>query len=55
MKRFSIRLLFPAWGQLYTGAKRGYIYTAAEVGFLATFFILRNSAANTRDDYRHGR
>ena len=49
---FLYSLVIPGMGQLYTGAKRGYIYTAAEVGFLATFFILRNSAANTRDDYR---
>ena len=49
---FLYSLVIPGMGQLYTGAKRGYIYTAAEVGFLATFFILRNSAAGTRDDYR---
>ena len=49
---FLYSLVIPGMGQLYTGAKRGYIYTAAEVGFLATFFILRNSAAHTRDDYR---
>ncbi len=49
---FLYSLIIPGMGQLYTGAKRGYIYTAAEVGFLATFFILRNSAAGTRDDYR---
>ena len=49
---FLYSLVIPGMGQLYTGAKHGYIYTAAEVGFLATFFILRNSAANTRDDYR---
>ena len=49
---FLYSLVIPGMGQLYTGAKRGYIYTAAEVGFLTTFFILRNSAANTRDDYR---
>ena len=49
---FLYSLVIPGMGQLYTGAKRGYIYTAAEVGFLATFFVLRNSAANTRDDYR---
>ena len=49
---FLYSLVIPGMGQLYTGAKRGYIYTAAEVGFLATFFLLRNSAANTRDDYR---
>ena len=49
---FLYSLVIPGMGQLYTGAKRGYIYTAAEVGFLATFLVLRNSAANTRDDYR---
>ena len=49
---FLYSLVIPGMGQLYTGAKRGYVYTAAEVGFLATFFILRNSAAHTRDDYR---
>ena len=49
---FLYSLVIPGMGQLYTGAKRGYIYTAAEVGFLATFFIFRNSAANIRDDYR---
>ena len=49
---FLYSLVIPGMGQLYTGAKRGYVYIAAEAGFLATFFILRNSAANTRDDYR---
>ena len=49
---FLYSLVIPGMGQLYTGAKRGYIYAAAEIGFLATFFVLRNSAANTRDDYR---
>ena len=49
---FLYSLVIPGMGQLYTGAKRGYIYAAAEAGFLATYFILRNSAANTRDDYR---
>ncbi len=49
---FLYSLVIPGMGQLYTGAKRGYIYTAAEIGFLATYFILRNSAANIRDDYR---
>ncbi len=49
---FLYSLVIPGMGQLYTGAKYGYLYTAAEVGFLTTFFILRNSASNTRDDYR---
>ena len=47
---FLYSLVIPGMGQLYTGAKHGYIYTAAEVGFLATFFILRNSGSNIRDD-----
>ena len=49
---FLYSLVIPGMGQLYTGAKRGYFYTAAEVGLLATYFILRNSASNTREDYR---
>ena len=49
---FLYSLIIPGMGHLYTGAKHGYIYTAAEVGLLATYFILRNSAANTRDEYR---
>lgn len=49
---FLYSLVLPGTGQIYTGAKRGYLYAAAEVGLLATYFILRNTAANTRDDYR---
>ena len=49
---FLYSLVIPGMGQLYTGAKRGYLYAAAEVGFLATYFVLQSSAANTRDDYR---
>lgn len=49
---FLYSLAIPGMGQLYTGAKHGYIYTAAEVGLLVTYFILRNNAVNTRDEYR---
>ncbi len=49
---FLYSLVVPGMGQLYTGAKHGYFYTAAEVGLLATYFILRNVASNTREDYR---
>lgn len=48
---FLYSLVIPGMGQLYTGAKRGYIYAAAEVGFLATYFILGNSGENIRDDW----
>ena len=49
---FLYSLVVPGMGQLYTGAKHGYFYTAAEVGLLITYFILRNNASNTREDYR---
>lgn len=49
---FLYSLAIPGMGQLYTGAKYGYIYTAAEIALLSTYFILRNNAINTRDDYR---
>ena len=48
---FLYSLIIPGMGQLYTGAKHGYIYTAAEVGFLVTYFILQNKATNPRDDF----
>ena len=49
---FLYSLAIPGMGQIYTGAKHGYIYTAAEAVLLTTYFILRNNAVNTRDDYR---
>lgn len=49
---FLYSLVVPGMGQLYAGTKRGYFYTAAEVGFLATYFFMWNSASNIRDDYR---
>ena len=49
---FLYSLVIPGMGQLYTGAKRGYLYAAADVVLLGTYFFLRNSAANTREDYR---
>ena len=48
---FLYSLAIPGMGQIYTGAKYGYIYTAAEVALLTTYFILRNNAVNTRDDF----
>ncbi len=49
---FLYSLAIPGMGQIYTGMKHGYIYTAAEVALLTTYFILRNDAVNIRDDYR---
>ena len=49
---FLYSLAIPGMGQLYNGSKYGYIYTAAEIGLWITYFVLRNSAVNTREDYR---
>ncbi|MYE88718.1 hypothetical protein F4X33_06970 [Candidatus Poribacteria bacterium] len=51
-KAFLYSALVPGSGQLYIGAKRGYLQIAAEVGLLAAYFITRNSARNLREDYR---
>lgn len=49
---FLYSLIVPGMGQLYTGAKRGYIYAAADVILLTTYFVLRGRASGTREDYR---
>lgn len=49
---FLYSLVIPGMGQLYTGAKRGYLYAAADVVLLTTYFVLRNRASNTRENYR---
>ncbi len=49
---FLYSLAIPGMGQVYNGSKYGYIYTAAEVGLWITYFVLRNSAVKTREDYR---
>ena len=51
-KAFLYSALAPGSGQLYIGAKRGYLQIAAEVGLLAAYFITRSSAQTLREDYR---
>ncbi len=51
-KAFLYSALVPGSGQLYIGAKRGYLQIAAEVGFLAAYFITRSNAQSIREDYR---
>ena len=51
-KAFLYSALVPGSGQLYIGAKRGYLQIAAEVGFLAAYFITRSNAEDLRKDYR---
>ena len=51
-KAFLYSALVPGSGQLYIGAKRGYLQIAAEVGLLAAYFITRSSAQSLREDYK---
>ena len=51
-KAFLYSALVPGSGQLYIGAKRGYLQIAAEVGLLAAYFMTRSNAQNLREDYR---
>lgn len=51
-RAFLSSLVVPGSGQLYVGAKRGYLYLAADIALLVGYFITRSDAENTRDDYR---
>ena len=51
-KAFLYSALVPGSGQLYIGAKRGYLQIAADVGLLAAYFITRSNAQSIREDYR---
>ena len=51
-RAFLSSLIIPGSGQLYLGAKRGYLYIAVEVGMLAAYFVTRSDAENTRERYR---
>ena len=51
-KAFLYSAIVPGSGQLYIGAKRGYLQIAAEVGLLAAYFITRSNAQSLREDYR---
>jgi len=51
-KAFLYSTLVPGAGQLYVGAKRGYLQIAAEAVLLTAYFMKHNSAENLRGDYR---
>lgn len=51
-RAFLSSLIIPGSGQLYLGAKRGYLYILTEVGMLAAYFVTRSDAENTRESYR---
>ena len=51
-RAFLSSLVVPGSGQLYVGAKRGYLYLAADIALLVGYFITRSDAENSRDEYR---
>ncbi|MDE0300490.1 MAG: hypothetical protein OXN17_17780 [Candidatus Poribacteria bacterium] len=51
-RAFLSSLVVPGSGQLYVGAKRGYLFLAADIALLTGYFIIHSRAENTRDDYR---
>ena len=51
-RAFLSSLVVPGSGQLYVGAKRGYLFLAADIALLVGYFITHSEAENTRDDYR---
>jgi hypothetical protein len=51
-RAFLSSLVVPGSGQLYVGAKRGYLFLAADIALLVGYFITHSDAENTRDDYR---
>ena len=51
-RAFLSSLVVPGSGQLYVGAKRGYLFLAADIALLVGYFITRSEAENSRDEYR---
>ena len=51
-RAFLSSLVVPGSGQ-YVGAKRGYLFLAADIALLVGYFITHSDAENTRDDYRN--
>ncbi len=51
-RAFLSSLVVPGSGQLYIGAKRGYLFLAADIALLVGYFITHSDAENTRDEYR---
>lgn len=51
-RAFLSSLVVPGSGQLYVGAKRGYLFLTADIALLVGYFITRSDAENSRDEYR---
>ena len=51
-RAFLSSLVVPGSGQLYVGARRGYLFLAADVALLVGYFITHSDAENSRDEYR---
>lgn len=44
-------LIVPGAGQLYSNAKRGYLFLALEAGFIAAYIAMDRKSDQLRDDY----
>jgi len=49
-KAFLFSAIIPGTGEIYSGAKRGYVQIIAEVGFIAAAIITHRQAEKWRDD-----
>ena len=51
-RAFLSSIVVPGSGQLYVGAKRGYVFLAADIALLVGYLVTHSDAENTRDSYR---
>lgn len=50
-RAFAFSALLPGTGELYSNAKRGYVFLGAEGAFWAGFFLKRSKAQDVQDQY----
>ena len=50
-KAFLFSAAVPGTGELYSGAKRGVVFAAAEVAFWVAYIVLHGDAEDLKDDY----
>jgi len=50
-KAAAFSIVVPGTGELYSGAKRGYIHIAAEVGLFAAYVFIHRDAEEKKDNF----
>ena len=51
IKAFLFSAAIPGTGEIYSGAKRGVLFAAAEVAFWVSYFVLHGQAEELKEDY----